>query len=66
MSTKDSEFQLVVPNLNRSEAIRLKNNLITIKQRIAPHATATINFGKKDNFTKVINKCNKSIEGGIV
>ena len=63
MSRKgNSELTMVIPQLNKREACALKNSLIEAKKTYAPHAKASIVIGKKENFSKIVQKCNHQLD----
>ena len=52
---------ITVPGLTRSEALVMKREIMGMKDRVAPHSTAVIAIGKKENFGKIARKCGRGI-----
>ena len=62
MWRKNDIMTIVVPDLEREEAVSIKADLIKMKSRIAPNAKAGIAIGKQDKFSSLMGKCIKRIE----
>lgn len=60
---RNSKMTIVVPGLERSEAIELKNEFMNLKNRVAPDAKASIAVGKRERFTTIAEKCSRRIGG---
>lgn len=56
------ELTMVIPQLNKKEACALKNSLIEAKKTYAPNARASIVIGKKENFSRIVQKCNLQLD----
>lgn len=61
---KDIVFTLVIPNLKKKDAYKLRTTLISLKQKYAPKSKASIAIGKRNNYQATVTKCDKQISTG--
>lgn len=57
------EMTIVIPGLEKSEAVELKREFMDLKNRVAPDAKASIAIGRRENFDVIAEKCEKRIGG---
>ena len=63
MLNNNNELTIVVPQLNRKQAIDLRSSLIETKRKYAPNAKASIQVGKRENFQAIMQRCNRQLKG---
>ena len=61
---KDYDFVLNARGMSRGQARKLRDTMVQEKNRIAPKAKASIAAGKWENFSRLMEKCRKELEGG--
>jgi len=61
---KDYDFVLNVRGMSRGQVKELRDTLVQEKNRIAPKAKGSIAVGKWKNFSALMGKCRKELEGG--
>lgn len=55
---------VVIPELQREEAVAIRNELLEMKDRVAPGARGGIAIGRHENFASLMDSCMKQIRGG--
>ena len=62
--SRDKEFTMIVPGIDRQQAELMKDKLIKIVKKTAPKAKGSIVIGKKENFERLMGSCKKRLKGG--
>lgn len=60
-SRKNNELTIVVPGLGKEEAKKLRESLKEVKKTYAPHAKASIQIGREENFVRLMDQCRKQL-----
>ncbi len=60
---RSDEFTMIVPDLTRAEALKMKESMISTTKRIAPKAKGSVQVGKTSNFSSLVSKCSQALKG---